>query len=490
MKHVTLNWGRCLALSAGILVAGAAAEAHADPTLLWSTYIGGVDGSTSYDVCFDGNAALISAGITASSTGIAGSTAGNFTHDATLSSLHDAYITKFDSAGTRLWGTYYGGSGNDWFNKVTAAPGDFVFAVGNTASPNTNNVIATLGDTTLDGAQDAMLVKFSATGSRQWGRYLGGNGIERGQGVCAASSGTVYVVGATTSTNLETNSGSHQPDKAGDEDAFIAKITSAGDLVWITYYGGDDGETAAQDCVVDRFNNIYVVGATYASNGIALNGWDNTHTGSRDAFLAKFNTNGVLLEATYYGGTGDDVANAVDLDASNNVYIAGATTSPDTSLDLIDTIGTSLEGDQDGFVVMFDTTLSRVWGRYYGGTEALWATEGFHDLEIEGNAVLLSGNTSAADNISTSDAFWTDFGGEVDGMFVALDSTNGDEFFATYIAGTGEDADDRGWGVAGTFAHAAVAGAAGGPGIATAGAHDSVFDGGEAFLMLIRMFSM
>ncbi|WAS91329.1 SBBP repeat-containing protein [Nannocystis punicea] len=497
MKLILVHKGLSLrlALGLGVAVAAAAAtEARADPTLLWSTYYGdGPDATGASDVAFDSNSALVNVGATWATGGIAGNSPGNVIHDSTFGggTLQDGFVTKLDFSGARQWGTYYGGAGLDFFNRVAVDGSNNVIAFGDTTSSNTNNVIATVNDTTFGGFIDGMLVKFNANGSRAWGSYVGGNGVDHGNGVCVGSTGTIYVVGSTTSTDLPTATSSHQEDLVGSTDAFIAKISSSGTPLWFTYYGGTGGSTVAHGCVVDSSHNIYVVGDTSATMGIAKSGWDNTNSGGGDAFLAKFTTNGFLLEATYYGGTEEDAGHAIDLDASGNVYIAGYTESPDTNLDLIDTIGTSLQDERDGFVAKFDTNLDRVWGRYYGGSSSIGSNiDMFWDLEVEGGAVLLSGDTTSEDLISTPDAFWTDFGGTNDAMFVALDASDGDAFFATYIASDDETSFDRAGGVAGTFAHAAVAGV-GGDGLATAGAHDSSFSGvGDGFIMLIRMFTI
>jgi len=76
---------------------------------------------------------------------------------------------------TRLWGTYYGGSGGDWGNSVAVDGSGNVYLAGYTQS---SDAIATSGahQSTFGGNIDAFLVKFNSSGIRQWGTYYGGSG--------------------------------------------------------------------------------------------------------------------------------------------------------------------------------------------------------------------------------------------------------------------------------------------------------------------------
>src|SRR5690606_20259205 len=80
---------------------------------------------------------------------------------------------------TRLWGTYYGGAGDDLgYSCATDASGN-VYMAGWTTS-NTGTIIATTGShqSTFGGSSDAFLVKFNTDGIRQWATYYGGSGSE------------------------------------------------------------------------------------------------------------------------------------------------------------------------------------------------------------------------------------------------------------------------------------------------------------------------
>lgn len=484
-----MSLSHCPWIVAGLGVALAVSDAHADPTRLWSTYLGGTGGEGNSDVCFDSMVDIVSVGSAGSATGIAGNLPGYTTFDATPNGGYDAFVTKFDFFGERLWGTYYGGP--EWDDLVSLAidPSDKVVAFGTTFS---GIDVATLGDISLGGLSDGMLVKFDPDGTRAWARYFGGDGFESGEGVCVASTGTIYIVGSTTSAAGLSSGAVHQTSREGATDAFIAKVTSGGALVWASYFGGVQGDTIALDCVVDADQNIFVVGSTTSSGGISKNGWDNVYSAGTDAFLAKFSTNGAHLRGTYYGGSGNDVARAVALDDEGNVYIAGETSSANGA-NIIATDGTTLASTGDAFVAQFDAeSLFRGWGTYFGGVGLPNYThyDSFEDMEVSAGTIKLSGRTNSVNGIATPDALKTSHSGGLDGTFVSMLADDGTVTYATYIGAVGDGA-ETGSGVAATFDHAVVTGQVAGTGLATAGASDTTYGGAlDGYLMLFRLFAM
>jgi hypothetical protein len=60
-----------------------------------------------------------------------------------------------------------------------------------------------------------------------------------------------------------------------------------------------------ESCAVDGQGQVYLAGDTRSAAGIAFDGFQQVHGGGRDAFLAKFNGQGELQWATYYGGEGE-----------------------------------------------------------------------------------------------------------------------------------------------------------------------------------------
>jgi hypothetical protein len=96
--------------------------------------------------------------------------------------------------------------------------------------------------------------------------------------------------------------------------------------LWGTYYGGSEDDHG-RSCATDGSGNVYLAGWTSSANAIASGGYQNYGGGYSDAFLVKFNTNGVRQWGTYYGGSNFDILYSCTTDSIGNVYLAGETGS-------------------------------------------------------------------------------------------------------------------------------------------------------------------
>ncbi|HRP59254.1 MAG TPA: hypothetical protein PK833_03065, partial [Vicingus sp.] len=149
--------------------------------------------------------------------------------------------------------------------------------------------------------------------------------------------------------------------------------------LWGTYYGGTgpastaEGKDKANSCTIDVNNNLLICGFTASNTMIATTGSYQTSSsgsdGSYDAFLVKFNSDGVREWGTYYGGTEHDYFFSVATDDDNNILTAGATNSWG-SISTVNSHQETLGGSPtDGMIVKFDENGFRIWGTYFGGDD-------------------------------------------------------------------------------------------------------------------------
>ena len=158
--------------------------------------------------------------------------------------------------------------------------------------------------------------------------YLGGSGNDSVSAIAVDSSGNVYVAGGTSSSNFPTMN-PLQPTIGGLYDnAFVAKLNASGSaLVYSTYLGGS-GNDGANAIAVDSSGNVYVAGGTNSSNFPTMNPLQPTIGGGYDAFVAKLNASGsALVYSTYLGGGGNDGPEGIAVDSSGNAYVTGSTDS-------------------------------------------------------------------------------------------------------------------------------------------------------------------
>ena len=371
------------------------------PVRLWGTYYGGSGIDYGYSCVVDMFENVFIAGRTESVDNIATSGAHQITFGGGL--FGDAFMVKFNSNGVRQWGTYYGGSETDIaYSSATDNNGN-IYIAGETNSPN---MIATPGahqEDFGDGFRDAFLVKFDSNGVRQWGTYYGAQGTDIGFSCAVSPFGNVYLSGETSSSSSIATPGAHQETYGGGTDAFLVKFDSDGVRQWGTYYGGGGGDFG-NSCVVDNSGNIYLGGRTTSSSNIATPGAHQENFGGGffgDAFLVKFDSNGVRQWGTYYGGEGNDFGYSCAVDNEGNVFLTGNSNSTSD----ISTPGSHQElfggGNWDAFLVKFNPDGLRQWATYYGG-------EGQDDSRFcitdEDGNVFIAGYTWSSENISTPGA--------------------------------------------------------------------------------------
>lgn len=325
----------------------------------------------------------------------------------------DAYIIKFSSLGVRIWGTYYGGTGDDVGTNAIVDAMNGVYLVGRTTS---NNNIATTGawQTTYGGNTDAFLVKFNANGIRHWATYYGGGGSDEGI-TCKSDKCHVYISGSTTSQSSISSPGSFQ-DTLGNGNSFFAKFNKAtGNRVWATYYGygsSDEFFTTTDDSC-----NLYVTGTTSVTTGVtSTNAFQTTYGGGNsDAFLLKFNASGIRQWATYLGGGGDDEGKACAVDANGNIILTGTTTS--NSGIAHNGLQATIGGGKDVLLAQYDRNGIRKWGTYLGGVGDDYGQS--CAVNNKGD-ILVAGYTNSNANIALPGSFQDTLCGGIDAFLFKI----------------------------------------------------------------------
>ncbi|MCC6187292.1 MAG: T9SS type A sorting domain-containing protein, partial [Chitinophagaceae bacterium] len=266
---------------------------------IWGTYIGDTSGDGAQTISLFEDKLYIG-GYTRSGRGIA--TAG--THKAVFSpfdaSDFDMFLMRFDTAGNRIWGTYYGGKGGESSPKITCSRKGNIYIYG--AVVNGDSALASPGayqPTALGGLTDLFLAKFDSTGKRFWGTYVSSKFYDDNGNLGGKISvdevgddGNVWIMGNTRGSGLglaTTDALKDSLNKSGNRDAFLGSFSPSGGLLYYTYFGGEGHEGA---CYALYENSaIYLIGSTKSISEIATSGaFITTHSGFEDAaFIAKFN---------------------------------------------------------------------------------------------------------------------------------------------------------------------------------------------------------
>ncbi len=258
-----------------------------DPVLSYSSFLGSQGSETARAITLDASGNIYVAGDTVSGQI---STTNSFQPEYAggyVGAGGDAFVAKFDSTGTKLlYLTYLGGNGDDAATSVAVDTEGNAYVTGVTDSTNfpipsltISNRISGKGEFYFDlHKYDAFVAKLSPDGSQLvYSTYLGGDGQDEGLGIAVDAAGCAYVAGFTQSTNFPVTAGSFQTTPGGIKNSFNTKIASVGDafvtkiasnglsIVYSTFLGGTNDDRA-ESIAVDALGRAYVTGYTTSTN--------------------------------------------------------------------------------------------------------------------------------------------------------------------------------------------------------------------------------
>jgi Secretion system C-terminal sorting domain/Beta-propeller repeat len=266
--------------------------------------------------------------------------------------------------------------------------------------------------------------------------YFGGTMDDDVRTLDVDDNGNLYIGGLAFSTDFPVTNGAFQTTMAGGYDSYLAKFNSLGVLEWATYIGGSSSDYI-KDLTTDKNGNVYMVGYTRSGDFPVKNAFQPNHSnaGDRDGFIAKFDGNGNMIWATYFGGAADDdVIGGIAVDDDGRVYITGETQSDDFYV----TAGAfqdSLPGWNSAFISRFTSAGQPVWSTFYGGNDE----ENGNDIVVDHNGdIVIGGEAYSLDCPLTTGHFQDSVAGSDDAFLLKMDSL-GNRIFATVLGGTDDD---------------------------------------------------
>jgi photosystem II stability/assembly factor-like uncharacterized protein len=331
--------------------------------LVYSTYLGGMDLDEASSVAVDANGYVYITGYTKST---------NFPATPIVSRYEGfkIFVAKIDITNNKNLYTVTLPGIPGFFGYIPFHPAIVVDTAGSayiTGATSSPDFPVTQGafQTSLQGTASAFITKLDASGKIVYSTFLGGSEnsypfptqhVETaGTAIAVDGLGNAYVTGYTDTLNFPTTANALKvtsktdfcpsppipPPSTGTlitqdsqsnvrVDAFVTKLNPTGTaLVYSTYLGGSCPDYAT-GIVVDGAGNAYVTGKTENTDFPIVNGLQKESGGQEDAFVAKLNADGsALLYSTYLGGTSNDAANAIAIDAEGNAYITGESISTD-----------------------------------------------------------------------------------------------------------------------------------------------------------------
>ncbi|MBI1895448.1 MAG: discoidin domain-containing protein [Acidobacteria bacterium] len=399
-----------------------------DPALTYSSYLGGgrIDAVTAMAV--DSSGSLYLTGYTDSF---------DFPIFGALQAVRaggaDVFLVKLAPDGqTFRYATYFGGAHDDRaFGLAVDAAGNAIVA-GWTYS--FDFPVSAARQPKVAGGRDAFVARLNTSGTGfVYSTLHGGAGSDTANAVAVDAWGNAYIAGDTGSTNLPIRN-AYRSGLRGLQDAFAAKFSPAGVLVYGTYLGGS-GDERALGIAVDSSGAAYITGSTTSTDYPIVNAFRGMRSGWQDAFATKLAPGGsAAAYSTYLGGSGLERGTSIAVDLGGVAYIAGMTSSVD--FPLASPIQSAFGGVQDGFALALTNQGSGlVFSTYVGGTgvdEAL-------AIGLISGSVLIAGSTMSSD-FPVVNATQPSLVGRSDAFVVQLGGTGTTRLFSTYLGGSGAEA--------------------------------------------------
>jgi hypothetical protein len=301
---------------------------------------------------------------------------------------YDAFVTVISSTGDSFLYSTYLGAGQETGYGIAVDKNADAYVTGLTYSTGFP-VTAGAYQSTYEGAGDAFFSEINTNASGAAGlvysTFLGGTGLDQGNGIAVdsrptsctvlAPSGTAcnaYIAGGTGSSGLGASAmqancalDSKSPPQC-EGDAFVAEfnpnLSGAASRLFFTYLGGALADTAT-GIALDQTANMYITGSTVSTNfpvcvtplpaacaATAGPAFQATYGGGNDdAFVAKIDATTLTLDySSYLGGTDTDNAYGIAVDTSGSAYVAGQTCS--TNFPVSNPEQITPGGDCDAFV--------------------------------------------------------------------------------------------------------------------------------------------
>ncbi len=303
-----------------------------DPDVVWATYYGGQGEDRATNVAVDRNNNLLITGRTENQSFPTSPGAFQISRS---DNNWDAFLLKFDALRERLWATVIGADSADEGSGVTVTPTGIVALTGTTKSRKFP-VSASAFQSTIGAASDtdAFLAAFNVNGQRIWATYFGGSDEDRGIDIDVGPDGLYAVVGMTKAkgSDFPTEKALQSANKNESRSTFVAKFTGSGQPFWSTFYGGS-AQDLPEALAVDRQGFVLVSGTTLSDDfPVTHDALLKVRQGNSDAFVVRFKPTGDTAWASYFGGSGDDLGLAVAVDSSGNFLIGGSSESEDLTL--------------------------------------------------------------------------------------------------------------------------------------------------------------
>lgn len=352
----------------------------------------------------------------------------------------DVFIAKYDPTGNFLWARQFSGSFLDVPNSIASDAAGNLFITGVFFGTSDFNPGPAVFNLTSIGNEDAYVVKLNAQGNFLWAKKWGSTLFDRGNAVSVDGNGDVYIGGYFRLTvDFDPNVGVSELTAAGEEDAFVLKLSSNGNYIWAKQISGDlfQGITSLK---VGSTGFVYVTGYFLGTTDFdpSIAAFEITATGADfNAFVLKLDGLGNFNWVKTLASTTNVQLFDVEIDQQENIYSVGTFNNNVTIDPLGSNVVTNTQGLVNALVFKMNSNGSLIWSKNFGGTTLV---NGIHLTVDPQQQVYVTGTFAetmdvdpgpAVTNLTTAGSF---------DIFIAKLSVAGNFIFGFSLGGNGFDA--------------------------------------------------
>ena len=221
----------------------------------------------------------------------------------------DYWVIKLNANGVKQWSNYYGGSFTDTAYDAIQTEDDGYIIIGSSDSDDVDI-------SNPRGSYDFWVIKISDTGTLVWEKSFGGSEIDEAHAISKTADGNYLIVGDTRSSDLDISQNN------GAADLWVMKITPDGTLLWEKTLGGSSFDVG-RSISKTQDNGFLISGSSRSTNGNLT-----SNKGQNDAWVVKINSSGNLeWQKTIGGSEVDFFYDVVELNDQTIVAVGDSNSS-------------------------------------------------------------------------------------------------------------------------------------------------------------------
>jgi hypothetical protein len=270
------------------------------------------------------------------------------------------------------WAKQIGGTGTDNVSSVVTDAGGNVYTMGIFSGTSDMDPGTSVFNLTAVGNTDIFISKLDASGNFVWAKQFGGTYYEAGTSLAIDGSGNIYATGQFQSTvDFDPGTGTYNLTCLSNYDAFVLKLDSSGNFVWVKQFEGTNNVTGFG---ISTGLNGYIYVSGYFLGTVDFDPGTSTFNlssvGGSAAFISKLDASGNFVWAKQISGSGNaDAGRSISADASGNVVMSISFSGvidfdPNSSVFNLTAVGYSYN---DIAILKLDVYGNLIWAKQFSG---------------------------------------------------------------------------------------------------------------------------